>query len=108
MSADDVPLREWLIGQFVERDKALVLQALEIERRLELANNAIRRADDERARVVSREVFDQFVKEYDARYRALEMWKAHIDGGMMLLRFGGLAGVAALILFLLRSAGVVK
>jgi len=101
-------LREYLEQRLDALDEARRLQAEELERRLELANNAIKRADEERGRVVSREVFDQRVKEEDQRISDLNTWRNRIEGGLILIRVGGIAGIVALLMALARLAGVTK
>lgn len=104
----DPTLRDFLEQRLDAMDKALILQGLEYERRLELANNAIARADAERARVVSRDVFDQRAKDTDHRLEDLNTWRNRVEGGLILIRVGGVAGIVALLMALARLAGVTK
>lgn len=119
MGDDSVSLREWVQVQLDLRDRAHTLQAQELERRLELANDAIKRADAERSRVVSRELFDKTIQDMTAqreqllagindRLGRLRTWADTISGGLMLLRIGGISGIVAFILFLLHAAGITK
>jgi len=64
-------LKELFAAEAVADRRALVLQADEYERRLEALNHAHSQAVEAQARTVPREMFDQYVKETDARERAL-------------------------------------
>lgn len=66
--ASERTIREQQV-MYVQR--ALELQAQEYERRLADLNHAHQQAVEAQARTVPRELFDQYVKETDARERAL-------------------------------------
>lgn len=102
-------------------EKALLLQASEYERRLNVLNHAHEVAVKEAARVVPREMFDQFGSEWnkwrddvntkltnlvpiiermnghEVRTRHLESANQTFQGALTIVRFMGFAGVMALI-----------
>ena len=64
-------LKALFAAQAVNDRRALELQAAEYERRLETLNHAHQQAVEAQARTVPREMFDAYVKETEARERAL-------------------------------------
>lgn len=114
------------------QDKALTLQAIEYQRRLDALNHANERAIENWNRTLPRELFDAFVREGDkwrddvnlklascgggqtqitatmARVTALEAAVLSAQGALTLIRFMGFAGAIALLLSLLRLAGVIQ
>jgi hypothetical protein len=116
---DGTPTTRELALRIRAIEEARVIQAKELERRLEEANNAIARADAERNRVVSRELFDKTIADMQGqrstllagineRIDGLRTWRDTVNGGLLLLRFGAVSGVIALILYILRLAGIGK
>lgn len=115
----------------LEQDRALMLQAAEYQRRLDLLNHANDAAVENWRRTLPRELFDAFVRESDkwrddanvklatssssqiavtsigARVTALETAVVTAQGALTLLRFMGFAGAIALLLSILRLAGVI-
>lgn len=105
------------------RRLALKLQANEYGRRLSELNNAHERAEKALTMTVSREMFEQFKENYEQRHRtvasveSMVALEAKVDllirqgdrtsGALTLVRFMGVAGVVALLLGLLRMAGVI-
>lgn len=102
-------------------EKALLLQAAEYERRLNVLNHAHEQAVKEAARVVPREMFDQSQVDWnkwrdevntrltnlspviermngnEARVRILESSHQNVQGALNIVRFMGFAGVLALL-----------
>lgn len=60
-----ISLREYIDIQFEERDKALTLQAIEVHRRLEMLNGEQARLASDRERFLTKEVYDEFRREFD-------------------------------------------
>lgn len=66
-----VPLKEFVLALLGERDKALLIQVKELERRLTDLNHAHQHAETERHTFLRTEV-------YDARHRELEQQIANL------------------------------
>jgi predicted Ser/Thr protein kinase len=118
--AHERELREMQISY---EEKARVIQATEYARRLDVLNHAHEEAAANWARTLPREMFDSWVKDFD-KWRGEVMTRAALSslesevrghtqalnrfqGATWLLGFGGFAGVIALLLALLRMAGLV-
>jgi len=103
-----VALRELLDSREEHHRRALDLQAAEVSRRLAELNHAHQQAQENWARSLPRETFASVQAD-------LEKWRAGVDksingavGAIALLRFLGLAGALALLMALLRIAGLTK
>lgn len=111
--------------------EALGKQSVEYERRLTELNHAHQIAKENWAQSMPRELFVQWEREYqkwketmqvalqklvtvealdrvDMRVKDLERTGNKVSGAMLLLGFAGAAGIAGLLLGLLRIAGVMK
>lgn len=85
---------EMVEQRFTLQQKALDLTAAELARRLEILNHAHERAEAERGKVVSRELYDQFRKDFE---------EFRLETGKQLARiftWGAAGGVALTILSL--------
>lgn len=102
------------VRQLTEKttDLALKLQAAEYERRLDGLNGEQNRIQNVLEKSVPREVFEAYkdaeAKAINAFILEVRTWRAEISGALSLVRFMGFAGVVALILALLRLAGVLQ
>lgn len=111
--------------------EALIKQASEYERRLAELNHAHSTAMENWRTSMPRELFDQWEREYqkwkdtvqtsmqrlvttealdrvDVRVKEIEAGRNKVSGALVLLGFAGAAGIVALLLGVLRLAGVTK
>ena len=82
---ESVSLREYIDLQFEFRDKQLLLQANEYERRLVQLNGEHARLLDERKSTVNRERFESEQFHVDERLKKLEISKSNFDGRLVML-----------------------
>ena len=97
-----VSLKEYLLALFQERDKALLIQVKELERRLNDLNHAHQNAEIERHTYLTTEV-------YDARHRELEQQIASLREQFVASRSRseGVSGVGRVVVASATVLGVV-
>ncbi len=103
-----VALRELLDSREEHHRRALDLQAAEVSRRLAELNHAHQQAQENWARSLPRETFAQVQEDLDKWRTDVNQKISGAIGAIALLRFLGLAGALALLMALLRIAGLTK
>lgn len=99
---DRIPLKEFILALLAERDKALLIQVKELERRLDNLNHAHTNAEIERHTYLPTEV-------YDARHRELEQQISNLREQFVASRSRseGVSGVGRVVVASATVLGVV-